>query len=408
MLNLLPETKIWLATSIFAATAAFAQPSKSKNCVPAAPEQGHEMSKSQLMPIYRAPARIDVKSSWDVYVAGKFIYWQAREENLEIGLITRNDPEGIIIGDGPFTTTYVNNMNVVDPHFTFRPGFKVGIGANFDYDNWDAYAEYTWFHSTIKTGISPLAKDTATALPPNGEYLIPIQGAAGSMYFPGTGYFFFQDANQSWNLKMDFVDISLARSCYWGTKLALRPFFGARGAFLRQHLNTVMAGNTQYKSDTGLGYDTAVLHDSSVSWAVGPRAGFESNWLLGMGTRLIGNGSADILYTRYSLQTNEQLTNEAPPSHYNTGGAPIATNASVSQEVDYLRTHAELELGFGWGTYCDNNKWHIDLAATYGFQVFWDQNMFRNFSSTVMQGKSFAPDGNLYIHGMTLSASLDF
>ncbi len=408
MLNLLTKTQTWLIASIFAATATFAQLNTMKNCASATSEQGHEMSKSQMMPIYSAPARIDVKSSWNLYGTGRFLYWQASEENLEIGLISHNDPEGIIVGDSPFDTSYPNKMNVINPHFTYRPGFKAGIGANLDYDNWDVYTEYTWFHSTIETSVKPLPRNTAILLPPNGEYLIPIQGAAPALQDPGFSYVFFQNANQSWGLKMDFLDVSLARSYYWGTKLTLRPYFGARGTWIRQHLDTVMVGSTDYLSGNAEGYDTAVLHNTSVSWGVGPRAGFESNWLLGYGTRLIGNGSADILYTRYSLRSNEQLANQATPSNYGSGGDPIATNTSISQEIDYLRTHAEFDLGFGWGTYFDNNKWHVDFAATYGFQVFWDQNMFRNFESANMQAKSFAPNGNLYVHGMTISANLDF
>jgi hypothetical protein len=406
MLNLLTNTKNWLLVTSFVATTAFAQ---------------QQMSKPQMKPIYNAPARIDVKNSWDTFVTGKILYWQAQEENLEIGAITRNDPEGISgNGDFPFTTSYVNKMNVINPHFTYRTGFKIGLGANMEYDNWTTLSEYTWFHSTISTGVQPLEGSTSTISIPNGEYLTPIQGAAGSMVFStanessDSDAFFFHDANQSWTLKMDFLDVSLARSYYSGTKLTVRPFFGARGAWVRQRLDTIMNGSTEYQvaalsNDNSNGYDRAVLHDSSTSWGVGPRSGFESSWLLGRGVRLIGNGSADILYTRYSLRTNEQLANQATSGYYNQGNnSPIDTNASISQKIDYLRSHAELELGFGWGSYFASDKWHFDMAATYGFQVFWDQNMFRNYTTHAMPAKSFAPNGDLFIHGATFSTSLDF
>lgn len=401
MVNLMNKTRGWFAASVLAVTTAFAETNDVSPPIPATSRRGHEMSKDLMMPIYNAPARIDVRSSWDLYVTGRFLYWQAREENLEIGFISHNDPEGLINGPTtPFGNSFVNNIKVVDQQFTFRPGFKIGLGMNLDNDNWDAFMEYTWFHSNTTGRVNPLARNTATVVPPNGEYLYPAQGAPAAMesllFFP----FFFQSATQSWHLKMDFFDVSLARNYYSGTKLTLRPYFGARGAWIRQHLNTVMNGNTQYA--VRYGFDDAVLHNSSVSWGVGPRAGFEGNWLLGQGVRLIGNGSSDILYTRYSLRSNEQYADQAASSN------PIDTNASVSQEIDYLRTHAELELGFGWGSYFDNNKWHIDLAATYGFQIFWDQNMFRNFENRTMETKSFSPNGNLYIHGMTLSANLDF
>ena len=419
------RTQTWLIAFIFVGAAAFAEtnmnngtnrtPSGQGNKMPkdqsneingSAPvmeNRGHEMTKEQMIPIYSAPARIDVRSSWDLYVTGKFLYWQAREENLEIGLISRNDAEGLFGSTMPFATPYVNNMHIVNQQFTYRPGFKVGLGANLDNDNWDAYAEYTWFHSSTTGRVNPLPPSTATTPPPNGEYLYPIQGAAAAMKLQiGTLPYFFQSATQSWHLKMDFADLSLARSYYSGTNLILRPYFGVRGAWIRQHLNTAMNGNAT--SSEAEGRENASLHDSSVSWGVGPRLGFEGNWQIGQGIRLIGNGSSDILYTRYSLHSNQQFSQHSTLP----GEPPIRTNASLSQMIDYLRAHAELELGFGWGSYFDNNKWHIDLAATYGFQLFWDQNMFRNFENFFMETKSFSPNGNLYIHGMTVSANLDF
>ena len=167
----------------------------------------------------------------------------------------------------------------------------------------------------------------------------------------------------------------------------------------RQNLNTQYLGRAA--SLTNSGNNNATIHDSIASWGVGPRMGFGSNWLIGQEIRLIGNAAADILYTRFSLQQDDQVAN-IDDDFTN----PILTNAAVSQTIDYLRAHADFELGFGWGTYFDNSNWHIDLSATYGFQVFWDQNMFRNFESRLV--KSFAPNGNLYVHGMTLNLDFDF
>ncbi|MDE3046910.1 MAG: hypothetical protein KGI83_01020, partial [Verrucomicrobiota bacterium] len=76
-----------------------------------------------------------------------------------------------------------------------------------------------------------------------------------------------------------------------------------------------------------------------------------------------------------------------------------------------LRSHMDLELGFGWGMYLDCNNWYIDLAAGYGFQVFYDQNMFRRYVESgtgAASANSLVPGGNLYVHGLTATATLDF
>jgi hypothetical protein len=394
MVNLLTKTKIWMTASLLSTASLFAQP-KNAPCRPQKSfEQGHELFQSQLIAGYNAPANIDVRDSWDLYVTASYIFWQAQEENLEIGLISQNNPEGVSgPQDTPFTTTYKNDMNVTAPNFTYRPGFKFGIGGNLGWDGWDAFAEYTWFHGSTGSGVQPLVSKTTTH--PIGQYLYPIQGEFQNADF-------FQNANQSWGLKMDLFDISLGRSYYSGTKMTLRPFFGTRAAWIRQDLNTTYTGSTNYTNASG--YFQGEFYNSSVSWGLGPRAGFDSNWLLGYGMRLIGNGSADLLYTRYETQANDQIF------ALNSGVlSPISENASVSQTVDYLRTHAALEMGFGWGSYFDNNNWHVDLSATYGFQIFWDQNMFRNFENPASApGKSFAPNGNLYVHGLTVNGRLDF
>jgi hypothetical protein len=204
---------------------------------------------------------------------------------------------------------------------------------------------------------------------------------------------------------MDFLDLSLARAYYSGTKLTVRPFFGVRGAWIRQNMKTSYNGSSAYLVQTSAsGAFNAKVTNFYSSWGLGPRTGFESNWMIGRGLRFIGNGSADVLYTRYNLHTNQQThAITATP-----GTNPIVTNASVSQEIDYLRTHLDLEMGLGWGTYFFHNDYHVDISATYGFQVFWNQNMFRNFQDQFIAGASFAPNGDLFVHGLTMNARFDF
>ena len=66
----------------------------------------------------------------------------------------------------------------------------------------------------------------------------------------------------------------------------------------------------------------------------------------------------------------------------------------------------DVELGLGWGSYFDCNNWHVDVTAGYGFQVFFDQNMFRNFNEGHLVQN--LPNGNLNVHGLTATIRLDF
>ncbi|MBI3508824.1 MAG: hypothetical protein HY069_04255, partial [Chlamydiia bacterium] len=81
----------------------------------------------------------------------------------------------------------------------------------------------------------------------------------------------------------------------------------------------------------------------------------------------------------------------------------------VESDLGMLREHIEFEMGFGWGSYFDNDNWYFDLSAGYTWQVFFDQNMF-NSASWVndVRPRPTQAYGNLYVNGLTVNARLDF
>jgi len=141
------------------------------------------------------------------------------------------------------------------------------------------------------------------------------------------------------------------------------------------------------------------VKNKSNSWAIGPKFALDSNWVIGSGFRLFGNAEADVLYTRYTKLSSDLK---------NTSVTFVPEVFTKQSSVGTLRTHIDLVTGLGWGTYIDCNNWYLDFSAGYEFQVFFDQNAFRFFSDNVMHGKSFAPNGNLYLQGRTRTARLDF
>ena len=429
MLNLFSKTKSWMVASLLATTVAIAAQDNTKGRPQKSYEQGHEVAKNQLMPAYNAPAAIDVRSSWDVYITGSFLYWQAREDNLELGVVSNGLPLDaggpfIPINLGPTITATTTSGYVANADFSYGPGFKVGIGANCDYDGWDAYAEYTWFHKTSNSMLDLTAPvmgsdDDATCVcSPSTDFIFPTRILPAGLTLALDSEKAFKTVMQSWRVKMDFLDLSLARSYYLGTKLSVRPFFGARGAWIRQVLKTEYTNqavtvpeaiNPPIATINGFTVNPAYYNTQSGrirSWGVGPRVGFESNWMLGYGFRLIGDASADVLYTRYDLR-NKGLIHTRFLTSLTSTAVGTGIGRLVQNHIDMLRPHVDLEMGFGWGSYFDNSNWHVDFLATYGYQVFWDQNMFRNFTQSET-ARSFLPNGNLYVHGMTFTARFDF
>lgn len=385
-MNLLSKTAPWVMASLVTAVSVFGQ-TNSKNAPPAKNmNQGEELMPNQYMAAYNAPARIDVRGAWDFYGTATFTYWQASQDNMELGTkLNVTD-----VSSDPAVTS----QQYLDMNFGFKPGFKVALGMNFDHDNWDSQVVYAWFRGTSESTTTLDASNTNFFILPNfGGEVVDANDR-------------FTSAKETWRLHMDLLDWELARSYYNGTSLTFRPFVALRGAWIREYMTETSTGTNAV---TNPGSRELVARAKANSWAVGPRVGIATNWLLGEGFRLFGNGAGDILYTRYtSLGEKSQETGILTATNL-----PIAPTLSYYSQRDLglLRPHLELELGFGWGTYFDNNNWHVDLTAGYGFQVFFDQNMFRT-SGLPALGTSFivGPElaGNLYVQGLNVSARFDF
>lgn len=330
-------------------------------------EQKPEMMPAQMGEIYNAYARIRVRSSWDAYTVGSFTYWQPIQENMELAIVTNSSNAIDFI-----------NGSVVNMDFDYKPGFKIGLGLDFFHDKWTGYAEYTWFR-----GSQHVSKNVNTnAANPTIE-LDPLWGAPNNnLYVIGS---------ENWQLDMDFVDAEFARCFHVGTRLSFQPFFGARGAWIRQrvHVNYQVPISSIEEN----------IREKAQSWGIGPRTGLHSNWILGQGFRLFGNSACDLLYTRYLHLSYQE--------HETTANTTTIRGAVHQKDLDYLRTHLELELGIGWGSCFYRKRWHIDLSAGYGFQVFFHQNMFRHLC-TNSADSTFVPDGNLYMQGLTATAQLNF
>lgn len=316
-------------------------------------EQGHELRQCQMASAYNAPARIDVRGSWDIYCTGAYTYWQPYEENL--GLCAEIRPP----------SSSVVKQSIADVDFQYKSGLQAGLGFFFNTDNWDLFGKYTW-HS---------GDHCAHGRVPAGGKLLPLWGS------PSFQSVDLSSARGLWHLELNVGELQLGRSYYVGTKLTFHPFIAVRSDWIHQSYTATYFGQTP---EAGLTC-TSAAH----SWGIGPEAGIETKWLLGWGFRIEGSASFDTLYTRYRLHTHE-------------------LNKLQREHRTYLRPHSDLELGLGWGDYFCNHNYHFDLLASYGFQTFWNQNMFQTHVLADAAGKEPLPNGDLFMHGLTGQIRFDF
>lgn len=415
MLNTFTKKMPWVVASILVATSIFGDAKElaadSTNCRPKPVEQKpcpqpkpcppkpccEPVPQIQLMPAYNAPARIDVRGSWDLFVGASFIYWEAMQDDMDFAAsVVSNTAGSFSTAPGAKTTA-----KVIGHDFSYKPGFKILAGMNFDHDHWEGFAEYTWFSS--KTSASASAET-----PPSGEYstLMPTKGSAYLLTNAGASEERgFNSGTQQWNLSYQALNTVLARTYYVGKNLTFRSMFGPRFAWFSQTKEQAFLGGT----GGGTAPNSSNLYNGNFdekqsfsSWGAGLVAGLDTNWIIGEGFRLIGNGSFDILYTRVQTSNDKDtLTDNTVPT------LPTVFGFQTGRP-DFLMPHSNLEFGFGWGSYFDCNNWHIDLFATYCFQTFWGANLFREFNDDVQATNSRLSDANLYMHGLTTGLRLDF
>ncbi len=364
-------------------------------CPPVCFERGYPTSDCCTPSAYVEPANIDLRCGWDVFFTASFIYWEAMQDGMDLALPGQATAINPVAG----VTMPATGHHVLYQDFEFKPGFQVGLGWSGGRDGWTLYGEYTWVRGTTHTSADAPAPGVAQINNVNvGSFGVWIPTSWFPSYLTTNPNHATTSISSKWEYALDIADLQLSRPSYIGTHFVLEPLFGLRGLWIRQDLDLTAAVLNATQVTLPGAFRTA--HYKSHSWAVGPRAGFNGKWHFCYGFRLIGDATASLLYTRYTEVTQDV-------------GTPNATQLPLRLELDdydALRPNLDLSLGFGWGSYFWCRRFHWDVAATYDFSVFWQQNMMRYLADLTASFDAH-PDGapsNLYLQGLTIKTEFEF
>jgi len=312
-----------------------------------------------------------------MFVTGSFVYAQAKEENLTYAESRSKDSSG---------TNAVTTNSYSTLSYDFEPAFKVGLGFVIGCDNWDFYAEYFRYHASVGSGSFSGPDSTNSVITTTCWYLSPfgIQDHSGSL-----------SANTSWRLNFDSVDFNLRRRYFVGQCLVFQTAVGLRARWIDQEQKTTYT-NVLFDTIT----ETVCVKNSSDSWGIGPRAAIDTEWYFCGAFRFFGNAAMSILYTDYdSIKSNatREVIGTIPP---------VSETYTSSRSYCFLKPDASIALGLGWGDYWCCNDWFFDLAISYEFHTLWNQNVLPQLKDCSQDPSSFF--GDLYIHGLVITARLDF
>lgn len=337
---------------------------------------------------YNAPQYVDIACAWDVFASVSYLYWQAKEDGLEIGSLV------------DFST--VNNISteIVPMDFDYSSAFKVGLGFNFCNDNWQIIADYTWYnHDNKNTKIDTSDAAISDDIFFNTQWMLLHNESLNLQNFNLS-----DSLSGKWDLSFNKLDVALARPFYVGQCLTMRAAYGLRGLWITQKMNVQFAGTSGTVTTIFLEGD---LNQKLSTWAVGPKLGLNTNWNYCNGFRFFGNFDFAILYSDIDRTISNSYVRT--PS---TGPVLTDTFSSTTNDICFLRPQAGFEIGLGWGDYFCCNSFYMDFTVGYEAQVYWSENSFvqgvanPGDGTTILTNKNNT--GNLYLHGLTVTARIDF
>jgi len=373
----------WMISSLLALSQVLVADAPSESSY----KSGEILPKDKYPAAYNAPANIKLSPSLagflnNIEVEATFLYLNAKEEGLDLAYSSSMTQ----IEDNSFATTYTKNGKILEQSSEYKPGFNVGISTGLG--SWKLSGEYTWIRQTTHTHENPPSTSLGTAVWSANDWF--QQMSSRGQRLAAT------HISSKWHLAMDIADLYAARAAYQGRQLIISPFAGLRALWVRQSL--AIDFTEQARTRVFLPSQPIQSYNRSNSWAIGPRLGLQSSWLLGLGLRLEADIAASLLATKYTTIFHRE---DAASTHQTPSNLTLSMNNYTS-----VRTVLEMGLGLGWGTYLCNQKYFLDFLAGYDFSAYYNQNMMRRLMDQVVAGTSSGSD--LYLQGISFKASFNF
>lgn len=267
--------------------------------------------------------------------------------------------------------------NMKTNSFQWDWGLRAGIGYKFDYDDWEADATYTYFkaHSderinqTLTFDVVPLKGD-----PTNG----PNEFLAASK------------ASSQVKIRLDNIDVRLARHYFVSKDLSFRPQFGLKNSWIQLNQDIRFEGNDIPVSKVFKDYETSKF------WGIGPEVGVDSKWYLCNGFSIFGAASGSLLYGYFKVYHDEMHSSDEDTYSVN-----------ISAPVHRFVPNAQISLGLAYDKYFNDKQQH--LSATLGWETiyYFRANQFLTLTDYASRRYNHISE-DVSFEGVTLHLRLDF
>jgi hypothetical protein len=306
------------------------------------------------------------------FFTADFLYWKASEDTLNW---TRN-----VTATSP--SSFFGPIYQVNPDW--KPAFRVGLGWNTAYDNWDLYLNWTWYNNSTRESLTAETNNAGLGL--IGFWLPTSPTRNGS-------------ANYYWRLRHNMFDVELGRKFFISRALIMRPFGGVRGGWINRKFDVTYADPD---STITAAVAPGTYYGHAKYYGVGPRFGSNNEWFLGAGIRIHTDFAFSLLYGEVYSHKARVLQQEGQEANTET------VNLFDSQDITKVVPNAQMFLGFGWAECFCSQDIYLALKAGWEVNQYWNLPAFinpgaNNNDITVTDLRS-----SFTLQGLTVKLDLEF
>jgi len=315
------------------------------------------------------------RTSWNLF--GDFLYWKASLD----GVAYATTAVEVVNADGSLGQDRFKTRTV---HFSYDPGFCIGIGVGLPYDNWDIGLRWLRFYTTGHDKAHGAASDAA-----GGRVILDSVGMLEALVSNPT------KATAKCDIHLNVVDLYLGRRFLWSHYFEFRPYAALRGAWIDLDWDIAFRAPITIPSPVNQSY--AFLDVDNDFNAIGFIGGFDSKWTFYKGLGLFCYASAGLVYGESSEKTKEKFFL-----------VPASTTTLIEQTLRARNaTHAiksvfDFTLGLKWEILF---KGHYQFGIHAGYELLYWPNVTQK---TVVQNMRIRDRSDLSFQGLILGAGFDF
>lgn len=292
-----------------------------------------------------APARLEVKDGYNMYLEGQFLWWLSQNDSL------------YFCQDGPSQNTTNFNGHFKRMNTGFKPGWKATFGGLMAYDHWDIH--FTWTHFDQHSA----ARSTNQSF-----YIGNTHGMSSLASYVKAKYYF----------DLNMVDGIMTRPSWMGERLALSPYVGIRGTWLDQTFKT-KAGLQDFAQNK---YDIYNRAKSDFRGA-GLLAGFGLRYELKSGWCIEGNFLTSGIYGKFVNYYSGYMKKSTDTSSFNSTNRDYFSrdpHQSMLFDVEY-------KLGIAYNRFIYSGRYHLGGGVAWEEIFFLNGNRLPIWSSSITNGQ---------------------